>query len=100
MLNNFIAVGTVENFSRPQKNASGDVFAMLTIKVTRPFKNGNGEYDSDFFKIILQDTLAEQCTNYLTENATVGVKCRVQNSSVANNFFHEIIAEKISILSM
>ena len=64
----------------------------LAMKVTRGYKNENGEYEEDLINIQVFDNLSNTLNEYCKTGDLVGVKGRIQNSNV-------LIAEKITFLS-
>ena len=74
------------------------------IAVRRPFKNANGEYESDFFDFTLWGASAEFLVNYADKGTNVVLKGRIQNRKYQDQagndkIVTEIIAEGIEILS-
>jgi len=65
---------------------------ILAMKVTRSYKNENGEYEEDLINIQVFDNLSNTLNEYCKTGDLVGVKGRIQNSNV-------LIAEKITFLS-
>ena len=51
--------------------------ATLTLAVTRPFKNMDGNYETDFIKITLWNGVAQSTCDYTQKGDIVGVKGRV-----------------------
>ena len=50
--------------------------ATLTLAVTRPFKNMDGNYETDFIKITLWNGVAQSTCDYRSEERRVGKECR------------------------
>lgn len=86
MMNNFITVGRINNIDLENDKC------ILTLKVTRSYKNENGEYEEDLINIQVFDNLSNTLNEYCKTGDLVGVKGRIQNSNV-------LIAEKITFLS-
>lgn len=86
MLNNFMVVGRINNIDLE------DDKCILAMKVTRSYKNENGEYEEDLINIQVFDNLSNTLNEYCKTGDLVGVKGRIQNSNV-------LIAEKITFLS-
>ena len=51
--------------------------ATLTLAVTRPFKNMDGNYETDFIKITLWNGVAQSSCDYTQKCFIFGVKGRV-----------------------
>ena len=86
MMNNFMVVGRINNIDLE------DDKCILAMKVTRSYKNENGEYEEDLINIQVFDNLSNTLNEYCKTGDLVGVKGRIQNSNV-------LIAEKITFLS-
>lgn len=67
----------------------------FTVAVSRPFKNANGEYETDFFPVSVWNTIAESTAEYCKKGDILGIKGRLQGKD--NKI--SIIAERISFLS-
>ena len=75
----------------------------LVVAVQRGFKNVDGEYDTDFIRIVLWNGIAENTCEYCHKGDLIGVKGRLQNSNYEKDgvtqYSTDVIAEKISFLS-
>ena len=69
--------------------------ATLTLAVTRPFKNMDGNYETDFIKITLWNGVAQSTCDYTQKGDIVGVKGRVAFADQS-----QIFKKKISILEI
>lgn len=67
----------------------------FTLAVSRPFKNANGEYETDFFPVSIWNAIAESTAEYCKKGDILGIKGRLQGKD--NKI--SIIAERISFLS-
>lgn len=86
MMNNFMVVGRINNIDLE------DDKCILAMKVTRSYKNENGEYEENLINIQVFDNLSNTLNEYCKTGDLVGVKGRIQNGNV-------LIAEKITFLS-
>ena len=72
----------------------------LVVAVQRGFKNVDGEYDTDFIRIVLWNGIAENTCEYCHKGDLIGVKGRLQNSNYEKDgvtqYSTDVIAEKIS----
>lgn len=78
--------------------------SIITVAVTRNYKNENGEYDTDFVDCILWDGVAKNTSEYCKKGDLLGIKGRLQTyNSEPNNGkstkITQVVAEKISFLS-
>ena len=76
--------------------------ATLTLAVTRPFKNMDGNYETDFIKITLWNGVAQSTCDYTQKGEIVGVKGRVAMKDTEVSFADQsqIFKKKISILEI
>lgn len=77
MLNQVVIVGRLVENPIVEENESGKKVSEITLAVSRSYKNGNGEYDTDFIKCILWSGIAESTTEYCKKGDIVGVKGRL-----------------------
>lgn len=103
MINKLILVGRlVENLELKTTN-NDKKMSIITIAVPRPFKNVDGEYETDFIECKLFGGAASNTCEYCKKGDVIGVYGRVQNRIIENNGGKtntlEVIVEKISFLS-
>lgn len=60
---------------------TGVAVTNIRVAVRRQFKNPSGEYESDWFDVVLWKGDAEFCANYLGKGRLVGVAGRLQTRS-------------------
>ena len=79
-MNKFFFSGKV--FEEPVYSTSQKGKGVLKFKVavTRPFKNKDGKYDSDFFDVIATGTTADYAGRNLEKGAMVSIEASVQNN--------------------
>lgn len=103
MLNQTILVGRLVDNLEVKKLENGTKVSNITLAIPRSFKNADGQYDTDFVKCTLWNSVAENTAEYCKKGDIVGVKGRVQQKEYENeNGKHkelEIIAEKVTFLS-
>ena len=103
MLNQVVLVGRITKSGEVKELENGKKVASMTLAIPRSFKNGNGEYDTDFVDIRIWDTIAENTAEYVKKGDIVGVKGRLQTGTIEK--YHtkmqvlEVIAEKVTFLS-
>jgi len=98
MLNQCTLVGKVININKENEDV------IMTLSIPRNYKEPNEDgYKVDDLDVQLSNHLSETALEYLNENATVGVKARIQESTleVENKCIkmHKIIAEKITFIN-
>ena len=77
MLNQVVLVGRVVYDLELKKNDSGKRFLVLTLAIPRSFKNMEGNYDTDFIRCIVWDSVAENTSEYCKKGDIVGLKGRL-----------------------
>ena len=70
----------------------------------RPFKNQNGEYDTDFLDCTLWTGIAENTAEYCKTGDIIGIKGRLQTKIIEKDDGTkykkvDVIAEKVTFLS-
>ena len=103
MLNQAILVGRLVKDPKVITNENGKKFSNITIAVPRNFKNEDGVYETDFIEVTLWNGIAENTVQYCKKGDIVGVKGRIQSSTVEKDekkrFATKIVAESITFLS-
>lgn len=104
MLNQIVLVGRIVQEPELKKTDSGKNVANLTIAVQRPFKNINGEYDTDFVPCLLWTGIAENTVEYCKKGDLVGIRGRLQTRIVEINEeekrqYVEVVVEKVTFIA-
>ena len=104
MLNQIVLVGRLVRTPELTLTESGKKRSLITLAVSRGYKNINGEYDTDFLECTLWTSVAENTTEYCKTGDMLGVKGRVQTRLIeTENGLKkkktEIVAEKVTFLS-
>lgn len=101
-MNQIVLVGRLVS-SLKTKEENGEKNAKLTLAIPRTFKNNEGLYETDFVDVIVTGAVAENTLNFCKKGDIIGVKGRVQSTTVEK--YHtkinllEIIGEKVTFLS-
>ena len=80
-MNNFFAIGRLIKDVEVKYTRTNKAVAGFTIAVTRPFKNQNGDYESDFINCELWGKIAETMKNYLKKGDMIGIKGSLRSDS-------------------
>lgn len=103
MLNQLVIVGRLVRDPEIKELENGRKVANITLAIPRPYKNENGEYDTDFVDCTLWNTVATSTTNYCKKGDLLGVKGRVQTRKIETEEQTmqqmEVIADKVTFLS-
>lgn len=104
MLNQVVLVGRLTK-EVELKEKGEKKYSYITLAVPRPFKNSDGEYDTDFIEVVIFDNIASNTKAYCKKGDIIGVKGRIQQGTIANEDgeiignTNEIIGEKVTFLS-
>lgn len=89
MLNQIVLIGRTTKIVKNGKNCT------LYIETTKSYKNTEGEYETDYFRVSLRGGIAENAKEYLKIGDLVGIKGRLESKGELIN----IICEKLTFLS-
>jgi len=78
MLNTIILIGRLTRDPELRYTPSGVTVAKFTLAVDRGFTNQQGERETDFIDVVVWQSLAENCSNYLGKGRLVAVEGRLQ----------------------
>lgn len=102
MLNQVTLIGRVVETPALRKYETEHIATTLVLAVTRPYKNMEGSYDTDFIRITLWNGVAQNACDYLQKGDIVGVKGRVAIKDTEIHFSkeEEDLKKKISIIEV
>lgn len=78
MFNRVILIGRLTRDPELKRTGSGVALTTFNLAVDRRYKSQSGEKETDFFRIVTWDKLAEHCKEYLGKGLLVAVEGRVQ----------------------
>lgn len=81
MLNNVVLVGRITADPELKEVGKEGHVVNFTIAVGRPYKNENGEYETDFIQCNVWNQVAVNMSEYCHKGDLVGVKGVLQSSS-------------------
>lgn len=104
MLNQVVLVGRIVKTPELRVTESGKKTTTVTLAVPRNYKNGEGEYETDYLDCTLWTNVAENTTEYCQTGDMVGVKGRIQSRTIitedgSKRRKTEIVAEKVTFLA-
>ena len=103
MLNQVVFVGRLTKDPEIVETETGKKRTRIVVAVSRSFKNMEGIYETDFISCVLWNGIAESTCEYCKKGDVVGVKGRLQTSTVEKDgeikYYVEVIAEKVTFLS-
>ena len=108
MINNVILVGRVVEQPTKKMTEKNQAVTNLTLAVVRPFKNHDGNIETDFIKCQVWEGLVDSVCEFCTKGSIVGIKGRIspyanevvfkdEKKTIRNN---EIVIEHISFIKM
>lgn len=104
MLNQSILVGRIVREPEVRETENGNKVTNITLAVQRPYKNVEGEYETDFIPCILWKGIAETTSEYCKKGDLIGIRGRIQTrineypDQIKRNIM-EIVAERVTFLS-
>ena len=103
-MNKVVLIGNLTKDLELSETPSGISYTNLSVAVSRPFVNEDGERATDFFNVTVWRTQAENCAKYLTKGKKVSIVARLQNRTYEDKngnkrYINDIIAEEVEFLS-
>ena len=103
MLNRVILVGRLTRNPDLRYTPAGQAVASFTVAVNRPFKNQQGEQETDFINCVVWRKPAENLANYMKKGNLIGIEGRIQTRSYEGKdgktvYVTEVVAENIQFL--
>lgn len=103
-MNKVVLIGNLTKDLELAETSSGISYTNLSVAVSRPFVNEDGERATDFFNVTVWRTQAENCAKYLKKGKKVSIIARLQNRTYEDKngnkrFVNDIIAEEVEFLS-
>ena len=95
MLNSVVLVGRICEQPTFIKSESGKKHCELKIAVPRPYKNIEGEYETDFIPCVLWAEVAKNVVECCKSGDLIGIKGR--NQCFGNEL--KVVAERVTFLS-
>ena len=84
MLNQVIIVGRLTNDITITETEDGKKLTRITLACTRPYKNADGIYETDFIDCTLWATVAENTAEYCHKGYLMGIHGRLQSKMEDN----------------
>lgn len=102
-MNRVILIGRLTKDVEVRYTTTQKVVATFSLAVNREFKNPQGEYDADFFNIVMWGKPAELAGNTLKKGNKIAIDGRIQNRSYdakdgTKRYITEIIANGFEYL--
>ena len=103
MLNRVVLIGRATKDAELKYTPNGTASATLTLACERPFKNAQGEKESDFIPVVLWRQAAEFAAEHVKKGKLQAVEGRIQVRNYENNegkrvYITEVVADNIRVL--
>lgn len=103
MINNATLVGRMTKDVDLRYTQNGKAVGNFILAVNRPFKNKNGEQETDFILCQVWGKQAENLANYMKKGSQVGVVGRINTRNYENNqgqrvYVTEVVADQVAFL--
>lgn len=98
-MNQIVLVGRLTSDPEVITTENENKKTLITLAVSRPFKNSEGEYETDFIKCVLWNSIAVNTSEYCKKGDIVGVKGRLQANRKDGNLLMDVVVEKVTFLS-
>ena len=98
MINNTVLTGRITRDLELKYTGSGTAVLSFSIAVERPFKNAQGERETDFIDIVAWRATAENISKYFKKGDGIGIVGRIQTRNYENNegrkvYVTEVVAD-------
>lgn len=103
MINNVTLVGRLTRDPDLRFTGNGTAVTTITIATDRPYKNAQGNRDTDFINCVAWRGTAETLANFAKKGSLVGVTGRIQTRNYENNegrtvYITEVVIENFQML--
>lgn len=103
-MNKVMLIGNLTKDPELATTTSNVSVCKFSLAVSRKFKNDKGEYDTDFFNIVVWRTVAENCAKYIKKGSKVCVIGSIQNRSYdaqdgTKRYVTDIVADDVEFLN-
>lgn len=104
MTNKVFMIGNLTKDVDIRTTNNGKSVASISLAVKRNFKNDKGEYDTDFFNVVVYGAQADNCAKYLKKGSKISVVGRLQTRDYeakdgTKRYVTEIVTEEVEFLS-
>ena len=103
MINSVVLVGRLTKDPELKYTAGGHAVANFTMACDRPFKNAEGEKETDFVRIVVWRKQAENCAQYIGKGSLAGVTGRLtvrnyEDKEGNRRTIAEVVTENVKFL--
>ena len=98
MLNSVVLVGRLVDEPTLKELEKGTTVGIITLAVTRAFKNMEGNYDVDYIRCTLWEGIAESTGAYCHKGDIIGIRGRLVTRNTEVTFYHDDVPLKKKII--
>lgn len=99
----WIGIGGLVRDPEMSTTSNGTTICKFSLAVKRDIRNANGEYETDFFNVVVFGKLGENCGKYLKKGSKCCVIGRLQNDNYekdgVKHYTTSIVANEVEFLS-
>lgn len=95
MINNVVLVGRLTKDVELRYTQSGLAVANFTLAVNRPFKNQQGEQETDFISCVIWRKNAENLASLTNKGSLIGVTGSIQTRNYENEQGHRVYVTEV-----
>lgn len=101
-MNIVVLIGRLTKDPEVLTTSNGHKRTYITLAVPRIYKNSDGEYQTDFIKCILWNSIAEHTCEFCCKGDLIGVKGRLETTTYTKDdevkYDTNVIAERVTFL--
>lgn len=102
-MNIVIFIGEISEAPYIRESAMGNKFALMKVRIPRPFSNSEGVYESDEVVVTLWKGIAQTAAEVADVGDSVAIKGRLQSRSFEGkdgniHLAYDVIAERVSFI--
>ncbi len=102
-MNQCILIGYVKDEPKIKETSNGNRLTQIHLDVNRPYKNAEGNYDSDTFVVNLWNQMADECVKTIEVGQMLAIRGRLQSNNYERDgeilYRFEVVGEKVSALA-
>ncbi len=102
-INRFVGVGRLVADPELRYTPAGHAVSNFRVAINRPYKNEQGEQETDFLSMVAWRKQAENIANYMKKGSLVGIDGKIQTRTFEDKdnktiYVTEVLAESIQFL--
>ncbi len=103
-MNSVTLVGRLVQDPEVKTSSDGTCRTLITVAVSRDYRNSDGIYDADFIRCVLWNGIASATKDYCHKGDVVGIKGKLQTRTYETDdnekkHLTEVIVDKVTFIS-